>query len=149
MTEIATGVIERFFGDLTARDWVSLRNVLAPDVERIGPFGDHVAGRDRYVDLLTGTVPSDYGNDVLRVTYAPDGRSGFARVTEHLRYTDRELHLQEAYAFDIDKHGLLSRVEIYWQTPELDPGGFGSARSEQSYETSRDAPDADSGMGTR
>jgi SnoaL-like domain len=149
VTEIATGVVERFFAHLTARDWGSLRAVLAPGVERIGPFGDHVAGRDRYVDLLAGTVPSEYGNDVLRVTYATNGRSAFARVTEHLHYTDRELHLQETYAFTIDDHGLLSRVEVYWQTPQLDPGGFGSARSEQSYETSREAPDADSGMSTR
>jgi hypothetical protein len=133
MTERAGGVIERFFDHLTAREWPSLGELLAPQVERIGPFGDRVVGRDRYLDLLIGTVPSEYGNDVLRVTYAGDGGSGFARVTEHLHYPDQEFHLEEAYTFEIDEQGLLSRVEVYWQTPELDPGGFGSARSEESY----------------
>jgi hypothetical protein len=125
--------IARFFAALSARDWESFARVLAPDVERVGPFGDRVAGRERYVDLLRGLVPSVYGNDVHRITCSPDGRSGFARVTEHLGYPDRPLHLQEAYAFGLDETGLVSRVEIFWQTPDADPGGFGSAASEESY----------------
>ena len=147
MTELAGGVIERFFDHLTAREWASLGELLAPHVERIGPFGDRVTGRDRYLDLLTGTVPSEYRNDVLRVTYAADGGSGFARVTEHLHYPDQEFHLEEAYAFDIDENGLLSRVEVYWQTPQLDPGGFGSAGSEESY-GSGGTQRLDSGLGS-
>jgi hypothetical protein len=112
-----SGVVERFFELLSARDWASLGGVLAPAVERVGPFGDRVVGRDRYLDLLAGAVPSVYRNDVHRITYAPDGRSGFARVTEHLTYPDRELHLEEAYAFGFDDAGLVSRVEVFWQTP--------------------------------
>jgi len=148
MTQRAGGIIDRFFDSLTARDWESFREVLAPQVERTGPFGDRVVGRDRYLDLLQGLVPSEYRNDVLRVTYAPDGRSGFARVTEHLHYPNQELHLEEAYSFDIDENGLLSRVEIYWQTPELDPGGVGSANSEESYRSSSSAG-PDSGVAPR
>jgi ketosteroid isomerase-like protein len=127
------GTIERFFATLSARDWKGLAAVLAPDVERIGPFGDRVSGRERYVDLLRGVVPSAYGNDVHRVTYAPDRRAGFARVTEHLTYPDQELHLEEAYAFGLDDDGLLALVEIFFQTPDADPGGFGSATSAESY----------------
>jgi hypothetical protein len=127
------GAIERYFEHMTAHAWGALGAVLAPGVERVGPFGDVVVGRDRYVDLLRTLVPEAYGNDAHRVTYAPDGRSGFARVTEHLNYPGQEFHLEEAYAFEIDADGLLSRVEIYWQTPELDPGGFGSAASNESY----------------
>jgi limonene-1,2-epoxide hydrolase len=125
--------IARFFAALSARDWPAFAAVVAPDVERIGPFGDRVRGRERYVDLLRGLVPSDYGNDVHRITCAQDGRSGFARVTEHLAYPDRALHLQEAYAFGLDEHGLVSLVEIFLQTPDADPGGFGSAASQESY----------------
>lgn len=108
-------------------------HVLAPGVQRIGPFGDRVGGRDRYVDLLRGLVPSAYGNDVHRITCASDGRTAFARVTEHLRYPDRELHLEEAYAFGLDDGGLISLVEVFLQSPQADPGGFGSAASEESY----------------
>jgi hypothetical protein len=136
MAEPAGRVIEQFFVSLTARDWEALGRVLAPQVERIGPFGDQVVGRDRYLDLLMRTVPSEYRNDVLRITSSPDGRSGFARVTEHLQYPHQELHLEETYCFDLDQTGLLSRIEIFWQTPESDPGGFGSATSDESYRSS-------------
>jgi len=51
------------------------------------------------------------------VTYAADNRSAFARVTEHLGYEDRTLHLEEAYAFGLDGTGLVTRVEVFWQTP--------------------------------
>jgi hypothetical protein len=127
------GVVERFFARLTARDWAGLGVLLAEDVERIGPFGDRAVGRDRYVDLLRGLVPSDYGNDVHRITYAPDGHSAFARVTEHLVYPHGTFHLEEAYAFEIGARGSIDRLEVFWQTPDADPGGFGSAGSEESY----------------
>ena len=89
-----------------------------------------VTGRVRYLDLLEASVPAVYGNDVHRVTYAADGRSGFARVTEHLTYPDRELHLEEAYSFHIDHGGHISLVEVFWQTPSSDdapgPGATGA-----------------------
>lgn len=128
-----TELVERYFDHLTARSWESLAALLSVDVERVGPFGDLAVGRDRYVSFLEATVPADYRNDVLRVVYAPDNRAAFARVSEHLRYPEQEFHLEEVYAFDIGDDGLISRVEIYWQTPELDPGGFGSAGSDESY----------------
>jgi len=70
------GAIERYFDHMTSREWGPLAAVLASAVERVGPFGDIVVGRDRYVDLLRTVVPEAYGNDVHRVTYAPDGRAG-------------------------------------------------------------------------
>ena len=145
MTEPAAAArctIERFFTALSARDWDAFALALAPGVQRIGPFGDRVRGRDRYVDLLRGLVPSTYGNDVHRITCASDGGTAFARVTEHLRYPDRELHLEEAYAFELDRGGLISLVEVFAQTLEADPGGFGSAASEESYASSG-GPDPD------
>jgi hypothetical protein len=127
------GVVGRFFARLTARDWDGLGALLAEGVERIGPFGDRAVGRDRYVDLLRGLVPSDYGNDVHRITCAVDGRSAFARVSEHLAYPHGTFDLEEAYAFEIGESGLIDRLEVFWQTPETDPAGFGSATSEESY----------------
>jgi hypothetical protein len=121
-----SGGVERFFEHLSARDWESLRGELAPEVERIGPFGDRVAGRDRYLAMLEESVPADYRNDVHRVTYADDGRTAFARVTEHLGYPDRTLHLEEAYAFGFDEVGLVSRIEVFWQTPQYDPAAGSS-----------------------
>jgi hypothetical protein len=129
------GVVERFFARLTARDWDGLGALLAEGVERVGPFGDRAVGRDRYVDLLRGLVPSGYGNDVHRIVYAADGRSAFARVTEHLVYPHRTFHLEETYAFEIGEGGSIDRLEVFWQTPDSDPAGFGSATSAESYAT--------------
>lgn len=116
-----SGTVERFFVHLSARDWESLRRDLAPAVERVGPFGDRVTGRDVYLAMLEGAVPADYGNDVHLVTYAPGGRSAFARVTEHLGYPDQPLHLEEAYAFGLDDDALVCRIEVFWQTPHFRP----------------------------
>jgi hypothetical protein len=118
-----SGVVERFFAHLSARDWEALRLDVAPEVERVGPLGDRVAGRDRYVAMLEEAVPADYRNDVHLVTYAADGRSAWARVTEHLGYPDRVLHLEEAYAFGLDGEGLVSRIEVFWQTPPSEASG--------------------------
>jgi SnoaL-like domain len=138
MAEVGDGVVERFFLYLTARAWAGLREVLAEDVERIGPFGDRVAGRTPYLDFLRGLVPEDYGNDVHRITYAADGTSAFARVTEHLVYPHGTHHLEEVYAFELDQRARIARLEVYWQTPGADPGGFGPAASDR-----RDAGAAD------
>ncbi len=85
---------------------------------------------------LRATVPSDYGNDVRRIIGTADGLSAFATVTEHLRYGEEEFHLDEAYSFDIGEDGLICRVEIYWQTPQNDPGGFGSPAGNDSSASS-------------
>ncbi len=121
-------VVERFFAHLSARDWTALRRDLAPDVARVGPFGDALVGRDAYVEFLAASVPERYGNDVHLIAGAADGRSAFARVTEHLGYPDQELHLDETYLFRWRDDGLVERLEVFWQTPQFDPGGFGSVR---------------------
>ncbi|HEY1446339.1 MAG TPA: nuclear transport factor 2 family protein [Acidimicrobiales bacterium] len=116
-----SGTVERFFEYLSARDWESLRRELAPEVERMGPFGDRVAGRDGYLAMLEAAVPADYRNDVHLVSYTVDGRAAFARVTEHLGYPSQTLDLEEAYAFGLDGEGRVSRIEVFWQTPQYDP----------------------------
>lgn len=136
MTSSAIDIVERFFSHLTAREWNHLGPILYEDVLRIGPFGDQITGRQAYLDFLRATVPSDYGNDVQRIISTPDERFAFAKVTEHLRYEEVEFHLDEAYSFDIGEDGLICRVEVYWQTPQFDPGGFGSATSDDSYASS-------------
>jgi hypothetical protein len=37
----------------------------------------------------------------------------------HLAYPDRELHLEEAYFFQFDERGVITRVEIFWQSPQV------------------------------
>ncbi len=111
------GPVERYFEYLSARDWPALGELLAADVVRVGPLGDEVAGRAEYLDLLAGSVPERYGNDVHRIVYTPDQRSAFARVTEHLVYPDQEFDLEEAYVFVFDEARVITRLEVFWQSP--------------------------------
>jgi SnoaL-like domain len=144
VTPGTTETVARYFSCLTAREWSGLATVLSEGVVRVGPFGDRLSGREAYLDFLRGTVPTDYRNDVARIVGAPDGSAAFAAVTEHLRYGDREFHLDEAYSFELDEAGRICRVAIYWQTPQDDPGGFGSAGSGDSYASTTHPEEPDS-----
>ena len=62
MIEGATrGVIERLLDRLTAGDWAGYGALLAPDAERIGPWGDRMVGRDRYVEMMAGPLNDGHG----------------------------------------------------------------------------------------
>ena len=49
------------FEHLADYDWDSFRALLSTDIERIGPFGERLVGRDAYVELMTnvGQQPPD------------------------------------------------------------------------------------------
>ena len=125
MVDASTGVIERLFDRMTAGDWAGFGALLSHDAERIGPCGDRMVGRDRYVEMIAGPRKDGNGTtwDVHRIVYAPDGRSGFARVTAHLcpglgMPFER---FEQILAFTMDDEGLVCRVEVFWQTPWLAP----------------------------
>jgi hypothetical protein len=123
--ESAGGVVEQFFDRLVAGDWIGLSELLAPDMERIGPWGDRMVGRDRYVEMMAASNPTRTGPtaatwDVHRIAYSPDGHSGFARVTAHPgRGAISEF--EETLAFLMDDQGLVCLVEVFWQTPQYAP----------------------------
>ncbi len=48
--------VERYLAALAAQDWPALAATLAPDVERIGPYGDVFRGREAYARFLEETV---------------------------------------------------------------------------------------------
>jgi hypothetical protein len=123
----SAGVIERLLDRLTAGDWAGYGALLSPDAERIGPYGDRMVGRDRYVDMMAGPLKDGRGTtrDVHQVVYASDGQTGFARVTANL---GPGLNLpyerfDQILAFTMDDIGLVCRVEVFWQTPWLAPPG--------------------------
>jgi hypothetical protein len=128
MTEGAsTGVIEQLLERLTAGDWAGYGALLSPDAERIGPWGDRMVGRDRYVEMMAGPLKDGRGTtwDVHQIMYAPDKQSAFARVTANLGpglgmpYE----RFDQILAFTMDDNGLVCRVEVFWQTPWLAPSG--------------------------
>lgn len=133
MSERIVGVIEQLLDRLIAGDWAGYGALLSPDAERIGPWGDRMVGRDRIVEMMAGMDPP--GNDapkttweVHRIAYGSDGRSGFARVTAHPA-RGGILEFDQTLAFVMDHEGLVSAIEVFWQTPWVAPPGLGSTSS--------------------
>jgi hypothetical protein len=115
-------VIDWLFDCMVAGDSSRYGALLTPDAERIGPWGDRMVGRDRLVEMVAAPLKDGHGNswEVHRITYAPDGRSGFARVTAHLAPGRAPFEqFEETLAFEMDDEDLISRIEVFWQTPWL------------------------------
>jgi hypothetical protein len=124
MIDSGDGVVEKMFESLAAHDWDSFRALLSTGVERIGPFGERVVGRDAYVELMAsgGQPTSDDDRkrttwDVHCVAYTDDSRSAFARVTAHVPQGARELRIEEVLYYRIDEIGLIAGIEVFWRDP--------------------------------
>ena len=100
MIESASGVIERLFDRPIAGDWTGYGALLSPDVERIGPWGDRLVGRDRLIEMMAMLTRSGLQNnvpgatwDVHRIAYAPDGGRG-SPVLPRILHEDRSRSLK-------------------------------------------------------
>jgi len=127
MTEGAGGAIERIFDRLTAGDWTGYVALLSPDVVRIGAWGDRTVGRDHILAMVADLPGTTW--DVHRIVYSPDGRAAFARVTAHPTQGGLS-SFEETLAFEFDAEGLVSVIEMFWQTPWNAPPGLRSSASE-------------------
>jgi len=127
MIESAGGVIERLFECLIANDLAGYSALLSPDVVRVGPWGDRIVGCDRLVEFMAEGSGTTW--DVHRIVYAPDGQSAFARVTAYPARGGLS-QFEETLAFVMDDEGLVSLIEVFWQTPWAAPPGLGSTTTE-------------------
>ena len=125
------GVIEQFFDRLAVGEWLGLGALIAPEFERVGPWGDRMTGRDTYLEMMAASDAGETGVqrsswEVHRIAYAADGHSGFARVTAHPRRGPLS-EFEEVLTFMMDDEGLVSRVEVFWQTPQYAPESLTSS----------------------
>ena len=123
----AGGVIERIFDRLAAGDWTGYAALLSPDVVRIGAWGDRTVGRDHILAMVANLPGTSWV--VHRVVYAPDGQSAFARVTAYPARGGLS-QFEQTLAFELDADGLVSMIEMFWQTPWNAPPGLRSRASE-------------------
>ncbi len=110
---------------MVAHDWAGVADCLAPDVVRIGPFGDTYSPREGYVAFLADLMPqlSNYSMKVARVTYGgtagpggrPEHRAAVAELSETLDVDGAPLETPEALVFDIDAAGQIARIAVYIQ----------------------------------
>jgi ketosteroid isomerase-like protein len=110
-------VVERYLACMTAHDWPGVRDCVAADVVRVGPYGDVYLGRGAYVDFLAELLPTlaGYEMKVGRVLYSADGRVGMAELSETVVVDGHTVVTPESLVFDIDDRGRIARVAVYIQ----------------------------------
>ena len=129
MADDAGKVVERLFECLAVGDWDGFGSLLSVSVERIGPMGERLVGRDAYVKLMAGPEPTPADDDqrttwnVHRIVYGPDSRSAFARVTARVPRPKGELQIEQTLAYTIDSDGLIACIEVFWRDPRSNRSG--------------------------
>lgn len=107
--------MERYLEAVVSHDWDALTECLAEDVVRVGPFLDTYTPRGPYVEFLAGLMPSlpGYSMRVDRVLY--NGSVALAQLSETVEVDGAPLETPEALVFDLDRSGLIRRIEIFIQ----------------------------------
>ncbi len=110
--------VHRYLDALAVQAWDDLTGSLAPDIERIGPYGDDFHGRDGYVSFLRSTLArlSGYELHVERVLTA--GTSVVVELDETVDAEGGRLRTDEAIVFDV-ADDLITRVAVYLQKSEV------------------------------
>jgi ketosteroid isomerase-like protein len=122
----AGALAERYLRAIAVQDWATVEASVAPDVVRLGPFGDDVEGRDPYLALLQRTMPrlAGYRLDIDTVTEVGAGRV-FVELRETVEMNGTPLLTHECLVIDVAE-GRVARVAIYIrQDGEPRAGGGG------------------------
>lgn len=109
--------VDAYLGAIARHDWEALAATLAPDVVRIGPFGDTYEGRDAYVAFLADLMPRlpGYRLEVHRVVRTDGGHVAVAELSETVTVDGTPLETPESLVFDLDATGRIRRVAVYIQ----------------------------------
>ena len=111
---LARDAVERYLAALPAADETAIAATLAPDIERIGPYGDVYRGRDAYAAFLAATI-SALPNYVLAVErLIADGAVVAVELSETVDFEGRRRHTDETVVFDV-ADGLITKVAVYLQ----------------------------------
>jgi ketosteroid isomerase-like protein len=113
----ARDVVQRYLAGLGSGDWDAVAAVLAPDVERIGPYRDVFHGRAEYAEFLRTTIASLSGYALVVVGVIADGNRVAVELNETVDDGDARLRTDETVVFDV-RDGLITRVAVYLQTSE-------------------------------
>jgi SnoaL-like protein len=119
LSEIGTDTVERYLTCMAAHDWDGLAGTLADKgLTRDGPFCDRVEGKQRYVDFLSGLIPSlkDYQLKVQRVSHASD-RASYVELSETFEVDGVLTEYPECILFERNNDGLISHVSVFIKQP--------------------------------
>lgn len=103
-----------YLAALRAQDWDALREHLAPDVVRHGPYGDDFTGRDAYVSHLAEIFATlgDYELDVHR--RFGDATRTCVELAETATVGELRLRTEEAIVFSV-ADGRITEVRVFLQ----------------------------------
>jgi ketosteroid isomerase-like protein len=103
-----------YLAALRAQDWDALRDLLAPDVVRHGPYGDDFTDRDAYVTYLAETLATlgDYELEVHRAFGGPTRTC--VELAETATVGDQRLRTEEAVVFAVTA-GRITEVRVFLQ----------------------------------
>ena len=107
-------VVSGYLAALRAGDWDALRALLAPEVERHGPYGDDFTDRDAYVTFLVETFAmlGDYELEVHRAFGTPTRTC--VELAETATVGEQRLRTEEAVVFAVSD-GLISDIRVFLQ----------------------------------
>lgn len=97
--ERAADVVRRYLDALAATDWPALAATLETDVERIGPYGDAVGGRDAYVRFLAETLRALQGYELRVARVVTTGGVVVAELSETVDAPQGRRRTNEAVVF--------------------------------------------------
>jgi ketosteroid isomerase-like protein len=111
-------VVERYLEAIgVTRDWEALRECLAEDFTRVGPYGDTYTSRSEYLEFIAVLMPKlpGYQMRIDRVRYATN--TAYAELTETVTIDGEPYHTPETLVFDLTSDGRIAGVRVFIQTP--------------------------------
>jgi hypothetical protein len=112
-------VVERYLAALGRQDWAALATCLAPDVDRIGPYGDRYQGREPYVAFLRQTLAALSGYE-LRIDRLIVTRDVVvAQLAETVDTSEGRRRTHEAVVFDLTPEGTIRAVAVFLRRAEI------------------------------
>ena len=110
-------ITKRYLDAVAGQDWAVAEECVAPDVRRIGPFGDVFEGREAYIAFLRDLMPTlaGYSMTIHRVLECEGGSTVMVELNEKIEMDGKVIDTPECLVFDLDDDGLIARIAIYIQ----------------------------------
>ena len=111
-------VVERYLDAIASHDWDVVRDCVAEDIVRVGPYGDRYAGHDDYLAFIAEMMPKlvGYVMKIDRETYVSEALA-FVELTETVEFDGKPVRTPEVLVFQLDGDRRIARVEVFIQTP--------------------------------
>lgn len=126
--EAAAASIATFWNGVDSHDWDAVASVLAEGFVRIGMRAneeDTCRGRAAYLDFVSRVTGRMHHHELQarRTFISDDARHALNEATETIQPTpeDTPLTMHFANVMQLDADARITRLDIYWKTPDRQP----------------------------